>query len=63
MPTIVGEDQSAKKQATCGNCGAVLEYTPSEVRAYHGTDMSGGPDGKEWIVCPRCTRDVIIRAW
>ena len=51
------------KQVLCRNCGAVLEYTPHEVREYHGKDMSGGPDGQEWIDCPQCGKKVVLRSW
>lgn len=49
MVQIVGNDPQAVKRTTCRNCAAVLEYTPSEVKEYHGKDYSGGSDGREWI--------------
>lgn len=63
MVNIVGTDQQVVKRTTCKNCAAILEYTLSEVKAYHGRDYSGGTDGKEWIDCPRCGKQVILRAW
>lgn len=51
------------KQIICTNCGALLEYTPHEVQRYSGRDISGGPDGMEWIDCPVCTNRAVIRAW
>ncbi len=63
MVQIVGEDPQALKRATCRNCGAILEYTLSEVQETHGTDISGGPDGCEWIDCPRCKKRVILKSW
>jgi len=63
MVQVVGNDQQAVKRATCKNCATILEYTPSEVQEYHGKDYSGGADGKEWINCPRCGKQVILRAW
>lgn len=63
MPRVIGEDPQAVKQATCKSCAARLEYTQSEVQERHGTDYSGGPDGREWIVCPRCGHEVVLRAW
>ena len=63
MVKVVGEAPEAVKHATCSHCAAKLEYTKSEVREKHGTDYGGGPDGREWIVCPRCGHDVVLRAW
>ena len=63
MVKIVGKDESVFKQATCRNCASILEYVSSEVKRYDGRDYGGGPDGKEWIVCPNCYKDVIIRSW
>ena len=51
------------KRVLCRNCGATLEYTEDVVKKYIGHDYSGGPDGKEWIVCPNCGKDVTIRSW
>jgi ribosomal protein L37E len=63
MVQIVGEDPTAKKKVTCRNCGAILEYTPHEVKVRHGTDYSGGSDGEEWVDCPRCGKKAIINSW
>lgn len=63
MVKIIGEAPEAVKQATCKHCAAILEYTQSEVKRYNGRDYSGGPDGKEWITCPRCVNKVILRSW
>lgn len=63
MVQVVGKDQSAVKRVTCRGCASILEYTQSEVKAYHGRDYSGGPDGKEWINCPSCGKEVILRSW
>lgn len=63
MPKVVGEDKSVVKRTSCRSCGAALEYLPIEVKEYHGRDMSGGADGREWIVCPRCGREVTLRSW
>lgn len=52
-----------KKVIVCGHCGATLEYIPSDVQSYSGTDYSGGTDGKEWINCPQCKTEVTIRSW
>lgn len=58
-----GPDPSVVKQIVCRNCGAKLEYVPAEVLSYNGTDYSGGPDGCEYIICPKCKKQVVIRSW
>ena len=63
MAKVVGRDESAVKRITCKNCASILEYTLSEVQEYSGIDYSGGPDGCEWVVCPNCGNNAIIRSW
>ena len=63
--TVIDEkpDPRMAKKITCRSCGVGLEYFPIDVKKYEGRDYSGGPDGREWIVCPRCGQDVTIRSW
>ena len=56
-------DPEVVKCISCRQCGARLEYTPIDVQSVNGTDYGGGPDGQEWIICPNCNKQVIIRAW
>jgi hypothetical protein len=63
MVKIIGEAPEAFKQTVCKKCATRLEYTESEVKSYHGTDYSGGPDGQDWIICPKCGSKVILRSW
>jgi ribosomal protein S27AE len=56
-------DKSVSKEIICRGCGATLSYVKNDVREYHGTDYGGGPDGREWIICPNCGNDVTIRSW
>lgn len=56
-------DSSVVKRVVCGHCGVLLEYVPNDVKSYHGTDYSGGPDGHEWVDCPKCKKKAIIRSW
>lgn len=63
MIKIIGESQDVLKQAVCRGCAAILEYTKSEVKERHGKDYSGGADGQEWIDCPRCHSQVVLRSW
>jgi hypothetical protein len=63
MAHVIGESKEFVKQCTCRNCGAVIEYNQHEVKEKHGFDYSGGADGKQWIDCPRCSKEVILKAW
>jgi len=51
------------KRKICRNCGATLEYTPRDVLRYDGIDIAGGPDGREYIICPNCREDITLRSW
>ena len=55
--------KEATKRCVCKNCGATLEFVQRDVKRYDGTDISGGPDGHEWIDCPNCSGRVILRSW
>jgi hypothetical protein len=63
MVKVVGEAPEAVKQAVCRHCAAKLEYVPKDVHRRDGKDYSGGADGQEWIDCPRCGHEVVLRAW
>lgn len=56
-------DPEIVKRVTCRNCGSRLEYVPNDVKTYHGTDYSGGADGREWVDCPKCGKQAVIRSW
>lgn len=56
-------DPRIAKEVSCGDCGARLRYVPREIKSYHGTDYSGGPDGQEWVDCPNCGGRAVIRSW
>jgi len=56
-------DESVVKRIVCRECGVKLEYLPIDVRRYEGKDYSGGPDGAEWIDCPQCNNEVVLKRW
>lgn len=58
-----GPAKEIEKEIVCKNCGATLSYVPRDVKSRHGTDYGGGPDGAEWIDCPECNSNVVIRSW
>ena len=55
--------KSVIKEVICQNCGALLSYVPNDVKSVHGTDIGGGPDGREWVDCPQCNKEAVIRTW
>jgi hypothetical protein len=63
MAEVIGQAQSVAKNVTCHGCGAVVRYYRNDIQRYEGRDISGGPDGREWIVCPGCSKQITLRSW
>lgn len=63
MVNVVGKDPKVFKQVVCPMCASILEYTPSEVNKYNGKDHTGGSSGYEYIHCPECSNEVILKLW
>lgn len=69
MAEIIGFDENSKSRITCKKsysepgCGAIIAYNRTDIKEYHGKDYSGGSDGREWIVCPNCQKQIILRSW
>ena len=63
MVCIVGTDETVYKFITCRNCASRLKYCQADVKRWLGKDYSGGAAGQEWIVCPGCHEEVIIKSW
>lgn len=63
MVQVVGTAPEAIKRVTCHKCASLLEYTQAEVKRRDGKDYTGGPDGEEWVDCPKCYNKAIIRSW
>lgn len=61
MIKIIGQDASITKRVTCRNCGAILEYTPNDVKEKTTRDISGSADTEFYIECPQCSKHVCIR--
>jgi hypothetical protein len=62
MVEIIGHDPSVLKTVTCKNCGAMLRYKQTEVYERRYSCM-GDPSGHEYVVCPGCGQDAVIRSW
>lgn len=56
-------DPSVVKQAICRSCGVKVEYLPIDIKSRHGTDYGGGPDGAEWVDCPKCQKQIVLKSW
>ncbi len=52
-----------KKIVCRRGCGSTLGYIKKDIKSYHGTDAWGGPDGREWIVCPVCKEELTLNSW
>jgi uncharacterized protein YbaR (Trm112 family) len=42
------------RKITCPNCKAKLQYEQEDII------RENRPNGKQWIICPDCNREVII---
>lgn len=51
---------SVVKQCICNNCGAMLEYTPNDVRKDKRTDYTGCTDTYHLIDCPKCSKEITV---
>lgn len=65
MVKVLDEPKDPKhvKKVSCNHCASKLEYTKNEVKEYHGRDYSGGPDGRKWIDCPVCNKEIVLESW
>ena len=62
-PRVVKVGKPKELKAKCRECGCTVAYTKKDIKCYSGTDYGGGPDGREWIVCPNCREDITLRSW
>ena len=63
MARVIKKGKPKEKKVICNDCGSTIGYTKNDIKVYSGTDISGGPDGQEWIVCPDCGKNIILRSW
>ena len=61
MITVVGQDDSVTKRATCRNCGAIIEYTPNDLQEQQTRDISSCADTEFYLKCPQCGNHVYTR--
>jgi hypothetical protein len=62
MVTVVSTvpHPSVVKEAICRNCGATLNYVPSDVQKRIESDYGGGRDVYYYIKCPPCGANVTV---
>ncbi len=63
MPRVIKKGKKRERKVECDECGSTIGYFKEDIEEYHGTDISGGPDGQEWINCPECREKIILRSW
>jgi RNase P subunit RPR2 len=57
---VVGFDEKAKKQATCKNCGSILQYLPKDVRKQRLRHFDE-TTVHHVIDCPECGQTVRVK--
>lgn len=62
MPRIV-KPPSGHECKKCPGCLATVEYAPNEVQERNGRDISGGPDGCKYVICPGCREWIVLERW
>ena len=63
MARILSQIPRREKTCVCNNCGHTVAYVPKDVQRYEGVDYSGGPDGCEYLICPGCSKRIVLRSW
>lgn len=65
MPRVIEDVPAVEKRATCSHCGRTIAYVDNDVQEYRGRDISGGPDGMRWVVCPGtgCGKKIVLESW
>jgi len=63
MARVIKQGHVEEKKAACEHCGALVGYHLNDVKERHGTDYGGGPDGAKWVVCPGCSKRIILERW
>jgi hypothetical protein len=62
---IVKNKKAPHREVECNRCGSIIGYYEEDINRYSGRDISGGPDGREWVNCPKnnCSGEGVIRSW
>jgi len=60
---VVSDKPVRTRKVVCTKCSFELEYTGEDVKSYDKRDYSGDLDTYYYIECPRCSKQVFVRAW
>lgn len=63
MPRIVKKAKRKEYKVVCENCEYTIAYYKDEIKKYSGTDPWGYSESSEWIVCPHCKEDIVLKNW
>lgn len=64
MPVILDPkpQKSVQKEVVCRDgCGALIGYIPNDVRSEWRKDYGGGSDEYRWILCPQCSKKILVK--
>lgn len=53
---IISKPKHLPRRAECS-------YEEDDIRKRSGRDYGGGSDGRRWIVCASCGKDIILEVW
>ena len=56
-------DHEVVKRVSCRHCGVRLEYVPNDITKRVTKDYDGGTAVTEYITCPSCVKEVVVREW
>lgn len=57
--TVIGEDLSIAREASCVGCGKRLRYHKNDVKSRY----DGDGDSSYTITCANCGKPVYVKAW
>jgi hypothetical protein len=57
---VIGQDESKRRQATCGACGAVLAFYPEDVQSQALCSVAEYDGTIYYVVCPACKAHVCV---
>jgi hypothetical protein len=60
--TVIGQDESVSRKATCVGCGAVLKYYKNDVKSHTYRDYDGASTDYD-IKCANCGKPVSVKEW
>ena len=56
-------DPAVVRKATCGKCGARLEFVPIDIKDGFDSDYTGSRDPYAFVRCPKCKSEVRVNKY